>query len=68
MNKEEMKRSCMEEIDKSRIDIIDLGQKIYKKPELGYKEFETSKIIQKTFDSLGFRTEEKIAYTGVKAF
>lgn len=67
MEKEELKRRCIEAIDKRREDIIRLGEKVYRNPELGYKEFETTKCMEEAFASLGLDTVSPIAYTGCKA-
>ncbi|MEZ3437138.1 MAG: amidohydrolase [Lachnospiraceae bacterium] len=67
MEKEELKRRCIEAIDKRKEDIIRLGEKVYRNPELGYKEFETTKCMEEAFASLGLKTVSPIAYTGCKA-
>ena len=67
MEKEELKRRCIEAIEKRKEEIIRLGEKIYRNPELGYKEFETTKQMKEAFASLGLETVSPIAYTGCKA-
>ena len=49
MEKEELKRRCIEAIEKRKEEIIRLGEKIYRNPELGYKEFETTKQMKEAF-------------------
>lgn len=66
MNKEELKQKCLREIDKNSEKIINLGKEIYKTPELGYKEFETSKKMQEALKGIGLTPETGIAYTGCK--
>lgn len=66
MEKEELKRRCLEAIDRNRDKIIKLGDDIYKTPELGYKEFCTTNRMEEAFSSLGLLPETKIAYTGCK--
>ena len=46
MEKEELKRRCIEAIEKRKEEIIRLGESIYRTPELGYKEFETTKRME----------------------
>ena len=43
MEKEELKQRCLDTIDENRDLIIQLGDDVYKTPELGYKEFKTQK-------------------------
>ena len=66
MEKEELKRKCLETIDKNRDLIIDLGQDIYKHPELGYKEVYTTKKMEEVFSTFNQKMETNIAYTGCK--
>lgn len=67
MNKEELKRRCINAIESRREEICRLGEAIYKNPELGYKEFETTKKMEEAFRSLNLTTISNIAYTGCKA-
>lgn len=66
MNKEQWKKRCLEVIDSHSNDIVSLGDAIYKTPELGYKEFQTTKTVKKAFEKLSERVETEIAYTGCK--
>lgn len=54
-------------IDDSAQEIIALGKQILENPELGYKEFATSKLIKEKFESLNLNTKTQLALTGVKA-
>lgn len=67
MEKEELKRRCIEAIERRKEEIIRLGESIYRTPELGYKEFETTKRMEEAFVSLELKTVSPIAYTGCKA-
>jgi metal-dependent amidase/aminoacylase/carboxypeptidase family protein len=67
MNKEQLKQKVMETIDKNRETIISTGEKIFDNPELGYKEFDTTKLIKSELEKLGLNVEENIAVTGVRA-
>lgn len=64
MNVNELKRLCIEEIDKNRDKIIAVGEKIYTTPELGYKEVETTKTAVEFLKSLNVDVVENIAVTG----
>ncbi len=68
MTKETIKSKVISAIDENRDLIFNIGRKIYKNPELGYKEFETTKLVKEIFEKeLNFNVIENIAYTGCKA-
>lgn len=56
----------IEAIDKNSEKIVSVGKTILKNPELGYKEFSTSKLVKECFEELGLDVKDGIAYTGVK--
>jgi amidohydrolase len=64
MDIKELKRLALEEIDKNKEKIIEAGRSIYKTPELGYKEFKSTKTASEFFKSLGVEVVENIAVTG----
>lgn len=66
-NKKKLKEKILEVIDKNRESIIEIGQKIYENPELGFKEFETTEIISNFLESLELKVEKNIAITGCKS-
>ena len=66
MDKNELKRKCLETIDQYKDQIIALGEDIYKTPELGYKEFKTTERVAAAFRDNGLEPETEIAYTGCK--
>ena len=45
MSKEQLKKRVLEAIDKRAAEIIEIGDTIWKNPELGYKEFKTAKLV-----------------------
>lgn len=68
MTREELKERVIKAIEENKNIIIEAGRKIYKNPEFGYKEFETTKTVREFFkNELNVETEDKIAYTGCRA-
>ena len=45
MTKEELKKLVVEEIEKNRETILEIGKQIYHNPEFGYKEFKTTELV-----------------------
>jgi amidohydrolase len=66
MAHDELKRRVLEEIDREADHLISVGERIYRDPELGFKEFRTAKIVASEFGRLGLGFEEQIAITGLK--
>ncbi len=66
MNLDELKKRCLDEIDKNKEEIINVGKEIYKTPELGYKEIKSTKTTVDFFKKLCVDVEENIAVTGCK--
>ncbi|KAL5697668.1 jasmonoyl-L-amino acid hydrolase [Ranunculus cassubicifolius] len=48
--------------------MINIRRKIHENPELGYEEFETSKLIRNELDNMGIKYKYPIAITGVLGF
>lgn len=66
MNKADLKERVLAAIDAHADEIIAIGEKIYNKPEMGYREFETSALVKEVFDKLSIPYRDKLAVTGVK--
>ena len=62
----DIEKKVLEVIDKNSEKIISIGKKVLDKPELGYREFETSALVKECFQELGLDVKDGIAYTGVK--
>ena len=48
-------------------EVVDLGEYIFKNPELGYKEFNTSKVICEKLQKYNIEYTDGLAITGIKA-
>lgn len=62
-----MKQAVCEKIDAHREEIFGWGEWVRKHPELGYKEYQTSQLVQKELEKLGLKCRTGLARTGVKA-
>ena len=51
-------------IDEHKEELLALGEELFHHPELGFKEFETRKIIQKFLDRHGLKIDREYAITG----
>lgn len=61
------KRLVCEEIDRRGEEIIGIAKEILARPEPGFRETETARLVAGRFRSLGMAPKEGIALTGVKA-
>lgn len=48
--------------------IIEFAEDIYEHPELGFKEYRTSKLVSEKLNELGINTKTNLAITGVKGW
>ena len=62
----EIKKKIIEEINENSYKIIEIAEKIAEKPEMGYREFETARLVAEELSSLGIECREGLAVTGVK--
>jgi amidohydrolase len=67
VTREELKHRICESVDRRRNQIEGIGDHIMANPELGFKEFETAKLVADRMEEFGFTTETGLARTGVKA-
>lgn len=64
MDVRELKKLVLDEIDKNKDKIIEVGRSIYETPELGYKEVKSTKTASDFLKSLGVEVVDNIAVTG----
>ena len=67
MTKTELMQSVRAAIDRRAADIIAVGEEIRRHPELGFKEFKTSRLVAQTFERMGLAPRTGLALTGVRA-
>ncbi len=54
-------------VESNRDEIVEVGETIFRNPELGFKETETSALVQRKFNELELDYRAGLAKTGVKA-
>ena len=67
MTKDELKRRVRDAIDRRAEEIVGLGERIGKNPELGFKEVKTARLAAETLGKLGLSPKAGLALTGVRA-
>ncbi len=67
MKKASLKDKVCKVIEQNAQRIIDIGTQVWKNPELGYKEYKTAALVEKTWEELGLPFESQLARTGSKA-
>lgn len=67
MDREHLKQSVLQAIDRRRDEIITLGERIRVNPELGYKEHQTAALVEETYHQLGLSYRSGLALTGSRA-
>jgi len=63
---DDVKRAVCEAIDRQSEKIVTVGETIRKSPELGFKEFKTSRLVEETMREIGLRPKGGLAITGVR--
>jgi amidohydrolase len=63
---EDLKTKVCKEVDARADEIIEIAEKIYECPELGFKEYRTAELVERKFKELGIEYQSKLALTGVK--
>jgi amidohydrolase len=63
----ELKQRVFAAIDRRGNEIVALGDRIRKHPELGFKEVKTARLFEDTLGGLGLKPRAGLAMTGVRA-
>jgi amidohydrolase len=63
----ELKQRVFAAIDRRADEIVGLGDRIRKHPELGFKEVKTARLFEETLGGLGLKPRAGLAMTGVRA-
>ena len=66
LTKENLKQAICEAVDGRQAEIEKIGDQILKNPELGFKEFKTSRLVADVMESFDIPHETELAITGVK--
>lgn len=67
METSELKATVCAEIDRRAGRLIEIGERIFRDPELGFKEFRTASIVEEVMDSLMLNSRSGLGITGIKA-
>jgi len=67
MDLDNYKRKACKSIDERKEELISIGKKIFKNPELGFKEEKTANLVKETFEKIGIEYKKNLALTGIKA-
>jgi amidohydrolase len=67
MSRDELKRKVFAAIDRRAGEIVGIGERIRKQPEMGFKEVKTAGLVQETLGRLGLTARTGLALTGVRA-
>lgn len=59
-----VKADCFSQIDRNAEAITNLGRVLFAHPEMGFKEFETKRILMEYLQQRGFVVEQEYAVTG----
>lgn len=60
----DVKQQCFASIDRRADAILELGRTLFAHPELGFKEFETKRILREFLEGEGFTVWQEYARTG----
>ena len=67
MTRDELKGRVFAAIDRRATEIVALGERLRKHPEMGFKEAKTAGLVQETLSRLGMTPRTGLAMTGVRA-
>jgi len=66
MTRDDLKRKVFAAIDRRADEIIGIGERIRKEPEMGFKEIKTARLVEETLSALGMAPRSGLALTGVR--
>ena len=66
MTRDELKRKVFAAIDRRAEEIVGLGERIRKQPEMGFKEVKTAALVEAALGRLGMSPRTGLAMTGVR--
>ena len=67
LSRDALKALLLEAVDRRASDIIAIGERIWRSPELGFKEVKTARLVEETLRQLGLAPKTGLAFTGVRA-
>jgi amidohydrolase len=68
MDKESLKQKIFKEIDNRAQEIINIGDQLWKTPEVGYREYKTAEIVEAIYEKQDWTYQNNLALTGSKAY
>ena len=68
MDKETLKQKTLKTIEQNKEKIMEIGDTIYKTPEVGYREYKTIEYIETIYTEQDWTYQNKLAITGSKAY
>jgi len=66
MTRDELKRRVFAAIDRRAEEIVTIGERIRKQPEMGFKEVKTARLVEDALARLGMSPRTGLAMTGVR--
>ncbi len=67
MEKQVLKTKVLEIIEQNKDYLIEIGRNLYRMPETGFKEYETSAYVKQILEECGLIVSDGLAITGLKA-
>lgn len=67
LSRADLKARAFRRIDQHRDWVLDVVERIYREPEIGFREERTARTVAAAFDRLGLPHQDGLALTGVKA-
>ncbi len=68
MDRQALKDKVINAIDSKAKELIQIGDDLWKIPEVGYREFKTSAYVVEQYKKMGWFYEDELAITGSKAY